>query len=260
MAFIAAPEVLHEWRRPAEVCVGVARWCELGEDRPGETPGPVVVPTFDVVGTWAAVADVGMHVWKRSEEPAGFGGERVVAPAARAMEPPDLSFAVFRGKRLEHGEDRGGADAGADQQYRRVGSVEDERASRSSDIELSADVEAGMQIATGRPVGFALDADPVVAGIGRSRKGVVPQQRPLLVVAFQAQREVLTRTWVRERRAIRILEPDGDHRIALSLDCGHGQSTETGPCRRRAGRAQAGVATAGFSVDEGAKRRLPARA
>ena len=117
-----------------------------------------------------------------------------------------------------------------------------------------------MQIATGGAGGFALDSDPVVTGIGRSREGVVPKQRPRLALGLDSQREVLAGTCGGERRPVRVVEPDGDHGVALSLDSGHGQPAETGPGRRRAGRCQTGVAAPGFSFEQGAEGGLPARA
>ena len=92
---------------------------------------------------------------------------------------------------------------------------------------LVADGEPGVQIAAGGAVVFALDGDPVVAGIGWSREGVVAQHGPLPVVGLDPQREVLAGARGRERCAgVRVLEPDGDHRIALALDDGDGESAE----------------------------------
>src|SRR4051794_6515566 len=126
----AGADLIHEWCWPAEVCDCVARWPEIGEQRRGETSGTVEVATLEVVGVWAAVADVGAHVRERGKERAGFGGEGVVAAAAGAVEPPDLSVGMLLRQGMQHGEDRGNPDACADQQYGRVGLVEDERASR----------------------------------------------------------------------------------------------------------------------------------
>jgi hypothetical protein len=82
---------------------------------------------------------------------------------------------MLLGERVEHREHRGSPDAGADQQHRRVGRVEDKGAARCSDVKLVAGRNPGEQVAAGDAVGFALDGNPVVLGIGRSRKGVVAQ-------------------------------------------------------------------------------------
>src|SRR5439155_6815330 len=85
-------DLLHELCWTAEVCVGVARWLEVGEQGGGETAGAVEVVTLQVSGSGAAVADVGADVRERREERAGLGGEGVVAAAACAVQPPDLSL------------------------------------------------------------------------------------------------------------------------------------------------------------------------
>jgi hypothetical protein len=80
---------------------------------------------------------------------------------------------MLRRQRVEHGEDRGYPDAGADQQYGRVRLVEDEGASRCCDLEPVANRNPGVQVAAGDTVVFALDGDPVVVGAGLAREGVV---------------------------------------------------------------------------------------
>jgi len=127
----------------------------------------------------------------------GFGGEGVVAAAARAVQPPDLAPGILVREHLKHGEDWRGTDAGADQEHRRLGVVEDEAAARRCDLELIADPEAGVQIAAGGAVLFSLHRDPVVVGVGRPRHGVVAEQRRGVVVRADAQREVLT--WLGRR-------------------------------------------------------------
>ena len=77
--------------------------------------------------------------------------------------------------------------------------VEDEGAARRRDIELVADAEAGVQIAAGCAVAFALDGEPVVARIRWTRERVVAQQRPLGAVGLDADGQVLPGPRWRER-------------------------------------------------------------
>jgi len=93
---------------------------------------------------------------------------------------------------VKHGEQWSSADAGTDQKHRRAGRIEDEGTARRGDIELVADFQVGVQIAADCAAGFALDADPVVAGARRPRERVVAEGRPVLV-ELDTQREVLTR-------------------------------------------------------------------
>jgi hypothetical protein len=71
---------------------------------------------------------------------------------------------------MEHRQDGGGADPRTDQEDCGVGAIEDERAARRRDVELVADGESVVDIAAGDPVALALDGDPVVTGVGRSRQ------------------------------------------------------------------------------------------
>ena len=220
----------------------------------------VEVAAFDVVGGGTAIADVDVYVRERSEQGASFGGEGLIAAAACAMQPPDLSLGMLVRQRVKHGEQWSRADAGADQEHWPARRVEDEGTARRGDLDLVADFQAGVQIAARRPAGFALDADPVVAGAGRPGERVIAEDRPVIVVGLDTQREVLTRARGGYRCAVEALEADGDNRVALSLDAGDDQRAETGPGRWRTLCRQAGVAAAGLSFEEGSKRALPARA
>src|SRR5436190_13405181 len=95
---------------------------------------------------------------------------------------------------LKHGENRGGADPGTDQQHGSTRPVQDEGAAWCCDVELVADGQPGVEIAAGGAVVFALDRNPVVAGVRRSGERVVAEQRPLLLVGLDSQREVLPRS------------------------------------------------------------------
>ena len=70
--------------------------------------------------------------------------------------------------------------------------VEDEGAAGCGDLELIADAEAGVKVAAGGAVLFALDGDAVVAGAGRSGQGVVAEHRRRVAAGLDTQREVLT--------------------------------------------------------------------
>ena len=195
-------------------------------------------------GPGRAEAHVAPHVRERGEQRARLGRERQVAAAACAVEPPDLAAGMLRRQGVEHRQDRRRADAGADQQHGRAGLGEDEGASRRPDLEPVSDRDPGVQVAAGGALLLALDGEPVAARAGPSRKGVVAQHRPLLIVGPKSQREVLAGARGRERLAVGILEADGDHRVALALDRRDRQPAEPCPGRRRARRDQARVASA----------------
>ena len=101
----------------------------------------------------------------------------MLVAVAGALEPPDLPVGVLRRQRVEHGQHRSGADAGADQQNGRLRLVEDEGAARCSDLELVADGKPVVQVAAGGAVGLVLDGDAVVVGAGWAGEGVVAEHR-----------------------------------------------------------------------------------
>src|SRR3954453_11674786 len=68
--------LLHERRWATYVCVGGARRVEIGEHGGRQMARGVEVLGLAVVSGWAAVADVGTRVGKRSEKRASLGGER----------------------------------------------------------------------------------------------------------------------------------------------------------------------------------------
>ena len=154
--------------------------------------GAVEVAAFEVMRAGAAVVHVGLGVRQRGQQGPGLGGERVLGTVTCAVQPPDLAVGALLGQGLKHGDHGGGTDPGADQQYRRVRLVEDERASWCGDVELVANGEMGVQIAADGAAGFALDRDPVVGRPGWSGKRVVAQQRALALVGLDPQSEVLT--------------------------------------------------------------------
>ena len=99
----------------------------------------------------------------------------MVLAAARAVQPPDLPLGTLLRQRLQHGEDRGGTDPGADQQQGRPRLVEEEGAARRADVEPVTDREPGVQVRAGGAAHLALDGDPVDARVRPAAQGVVAQ-------------------------------------------------------------------------------------
>src|SRR3954470_17384455 len=66
----------------------------------------VEVAAFEIVRVGPAVGHVAADVPERRDEAAGLRGERVLAAAARAVQPPDLALGTFLCERAEHGENR----------------------------------------------------------------------------------------------------------------------------------------------------------
>ncbi len=138
--------------------------------------------------------------------------------------------------------------------------MEDEGAARRRYVEPLSDGEPCVEVAAGDAVAFALDRDPVVAGIGRAAERVVPQHRSLRVAGLDPQRQVLPGSGGRQCGTGGIFESDRDHGVALARDRRRRQPAEAGPGGRRTRGDQAGVPATGLAVDEGAEGGLPAGA
>src|ERR1700680_3756370 len=80
-----------------------------------QTSGSIEIDSQPVSWTWRAVADVAMAAGQSLEERACICGERQTADVTGAVNPPDVSRRGPRGQCMEHGEYRGCADAGTQQ-------------------------------------------------------------------------------------------------------------------------------------------------
>ena len=80
-------------------------------------------------------------------------------------------------ERVQHGQHRGGADAGRQQQHRSLVVAEREGPSWSRDVDRGAGMRVGAQEAAGRAVGFLLDADAVVPVAGRAGQRITADDR-----------------------------------------------------------------------------------
>ncbi len=107
----------HVRRRPAHVRLRAGRQAERGQRVLGDVPGHGMRPV-QLGRRGLAVEQVLAGVRQRPEQGAGLGGEWMFPRAARAVDPPDLAFTAGLGQLVQHGQDRGYADAGGDQQHR----------------------------------------------------------------------------------------------------------------------------------------------
>src|SRR4051794_32539428 len=184
----------------------------------------------------------------------------MVTTVASAMEPPDVAFRMPVGKCVQHREDWSCADPCADQKQGCVGvRVENESSARRGNLELVTNTQAGVEISARGAIVLALDTDPVIARSGRPAERVIAQDGFVLMDLY-AHRQVLAGAGSGQRSAVGIVEPDRDNGGGLPVDRRHGQCSETGPCRGRAGCAETDVAAAAAGGQESLERGLPAGA
>ena len=80
----------HEASRPAEVDIRLSWDADVVEDRAREVTGSVEILTHLVARPRAAVTNIAAGVGEREQEPADFGGKRMMLSIASPVEPQDL--------------------------------------------------------------------------------------------------------------------------------------------------------------------------
>src|SRR5215472_12922711 len=95
----------------------------------------------------------------------------MLAAVTGAVDPPDFARRRLRGQRVEHREDWGRTDAGAQQNDRFAPRPQREVAARRTHLDHVADPDLRVDVSPGCPMGFPLDADTIamVAGLARKR-------------------------------------------------------------------------------------------
>ena len=95
----------------------------------------------------------------------------MLAAVAGTVNPPDLSSSSLGGQCVQHSEDRGGADAGADQDHRTIALPQRKAAARGAHIENIACLNLRIDVGPGRAMRLALDADAIaiLARLARQR-------------------------------------------------------------------------------------------
>src|SRR6202034_763553 len=114
-----------------------------------------------------AVEDVLAGVRECRQQVAGLGGQSVLIPAARRVQPPDLTLGFLGGELVQHGEHWGCPDPGRDQDDRFRAVLKYEVAARGGDVEDRALPECAVQVSADQAVLCKFDADPVRASAGR---------------------------------------------------------------------------------------------
>ena len=160
----------------------------------------------DLGGVGRAVEDVFVGVRQFGEEVVRLGGVGLFAWSAGGVDPPDVAVGAGVGEVVQHGQDRGDADAGRDQQHRAAVVGEDELAARCGDVEQRPAAERRLQIPADQPVWLAFDADPVrVRARGRGQRVVAYRGGG---VGGDAQRQVLAGESGGQRLSVRRGERD----------------------------------------------------
>jgi hypothetical protein len=166
-------EIRDERLGPAESVLGVEREVEIEQGRGGDPSFGVEVAPEDLPPVGARVAKVPVAVAEPREVLVHLVAERVLAPVARAVDPPHLALGPLGGEGLQQRQHRRRADSGADEHNRaRAGSVQDEATARSGELDRRAGLERAVEVLAHQAAPLALHADPKAAAIGRARQRV----------------------------------------------------------------------------------------
>ena len=227
----AGRELVEEGGRTAEVVLRARRDAELAHRRRRDPALGVVVVAAPVARLGAAVAHVQPAVRQARDQVADLLAERVLAAAARAVEPPHLAPRPIRGERVQHRQHGRRADARADQHHRAPArAVEHERPARAGELEHVAGLDRRVQVAA--EDALALHADAVAAPVRRGRERVAARlpARPGHVGADGDELAGIER---REPLPVHRLERERRHAGALGRDLRDAEAAERRPAARR---------------------------
>ena len=208
-------------------------------------PARVVLGAQQVVGAGIGVPDMDVGVRQPRDEGPRLPGEYVLGSVAGAVQPPDVARRALLVQRVQHGEHRCDADAGAQQHDRPCAVVEGELPARRGDLDPLTDVDGVAQVRAGGPVRVDLHRDPVAVAPCRCRQRVAAHERRHAVPWVQPERDELPREAWRERFVVVRFELERESGCALRVLRGEPQRAEPGPRPRRHHPGQPRVAATG---------------
>src|SRR5271156_4084336 len=105
-----------------------------------------------------AVADVAVTVGQSLEEGAALCRKRMLAAVAGSVDPPNLPPRVPGGQCMKHGQHRGCADAGTQQDDGAAARSQREAAAWRAHVQNVADPDLSVDVSPSRPMKLSLDA------------------------------------------------------------------------------------------------------
>src|SRR5215470_18509856 len=108
--------------------------------------GGVEILAHLVARTRLAVTDVAAAASEREHEAADFGGEWMMLPIARRVQPQDLSCGADRRQRVQHRQDRRCPDSGAEQHHWPLSGLRNEASARRAHVESIAHTDVLPQV------------------------------------------------------------------------------------------------------------------
>src|SRR5437764_11871857 len=164
-------KVVHEGAWPAQIEIGITRHPELLDRAHVQASRSVEIDSQPVFRTRRAIADMAVAAGQSLEEGARLCGERMLTAVAGSVHPPDLPLRGPGGQCMEHGEYRGCAHAGTQQDNGSVAWPQREAAAWCACVQDVANPDLSLDVGPRRAVGVQLDAQPIaiVAWLARQR-------------------------------------------------------------------------------------------
>src|SRR5215470_7105895 len=126
----------------------------------------------------------------------------MLAAVAGPVNPPDLSAGLLGGECVQHSEDRGSTDAGADQDHGTIALPQRKAAARGAHVENIACLNPRIDVSPGRTLRLALDADAIAILARRARQRIAAQQCTLVGPRPEPQYDILPRRRSGQRFAV----------------------------------------------------------
>jgi hypothetical protein len=113
----AVDETAHKRGWTADVEVRIGRDAHFLEPVHAHAPHPIEIDSRPIGWLWRTVANVAAASGQGLEELAHLRRKWMLAAVAGTVNPPNLSPSLLGGQCVQHSEDWGGADAGADKDH-----------------------------------------------------------------------------------------------------------------------------------------------
>ena len=104
----------------------------------------------------------------------------MLAAVAGTVNPPNLSPSLLGGQCVQHSEDWGGADAGADKDHGTLALPQRKAAARRAHVENIAGLNLRIDVSSSGAMRLALDADAIAILAWRARQRIAAQESALI--------------------------------------------------------------------------------
>src|SRR5215813_2714904 len=168
----AVDETVHKRGWPADVKVRIGRDTEFLEHLHAHAPHSVEIDSRPIGWLWHTVTDVAVASGQGLEELAHLRRKWMLVAVAGAVKPPSLSTSLLGGQCVQHGEDWGGADAGADKDYATLTVPQRKAAARGAHVDNIAWLNPRIDVSPSGAMRLALDADAIAILARRARQRI----------------------------------------------------------------------------------------